>query len=605
MPIQHKNPIIYEANTTQFKNKGLGEINDIVEGIIIDEDGKEPTLEMTVSDECKVFDHLTKMNIILANGQLYRIWDTEYDTENKEKTVFAKHISSDLNTWVLYNKQYNGTLQGIIRTMLNDVKDFPYTYNLGWKMGNYLNTKIEFQVDDSYLMDAIFELIEKFEEEHPGTKIEIKRDNFDFSVYTFEEKQFDTLETRATEELATVYNCYSLNVRKGAGTKYKAIAWLNKGDDVVVLDKTSYTSWAKIRTKKDIIGWVSKNYLTNYRNGSAQEVIQKPNIISLGVGRDTGIRFDKDKIKNVNITEDVNDFCTRLIATGSNELVGTYTAVGGKQGYPFWITQKQDFNEATTKAELDSYAKKYLAEKSINIKNINVEIEEIFGTTLYQNLMFYKDLQVYDWVWVKHPAMDSYYQRFKIVKTERDIKNGKLLRLELGQLLPSFAKRLKKEMDKTFVRNIVDYSANQQVWTTKSGYAIVLTNSYRDMNTFTFSTTYNTSSVNLNISLTINNVLENNDLDIVLYMDGVMLPRARHIEKLYPGSNIVNINMPVNIPKSNTAKKHSLVVKMRTFYANVNITNDDLMLTLSGSGVKTNMEYVTVPTLDESTNIAK
>ena len=604
MPIKHKNPIVYEANTTQFKNKGLGEINDIIEGIIIDEDGKEPTLEMTVSDSCKVFEYLVKMNIILANGQLYRIWDTEYDTEEGEKTIFAKHISSDLNTWVLYNKQYNGTLQGIIRTMMNDIKDFPYRYNLGWKMGNYNSTKIEFQVDDSHVMDAIFEVIEKFEEEHPGVKIEIKRDNFDFSIYTFEEKQFDTREAKAGEELATVYNCSSLNVRKGAGTKYKAIAWLKKGEDVVVLDKTSNSSWAKIRTNKDIIGWVSKRYLTNYRTGSSSEVIQKPNVISLGVGQDTGIRFDRDKIKNVNITEDINDFCTRIIATGSEELVGTYTAVGGKQGYPFWITQKVDFNEATTKKELDSYAKKYLAEKSINIKNINIEIQEIFGSTLYQNLMFYKDLKVYDWVWVKHPAMDAYYQRFKIVKTERDIKTGKLLRLELGQLLPSFAKRLKKEMDKSFMSNIIDYSVNQQVWNTKQGDALVLTNSYKTVNTFNFSTTANTSGVNLNISIAIHNVTSENDLDVVLFLDGKELARARHIEKLYNGSNIININMPINIPRSNTAKKHSLSVKMKTFYSNVNVLNDALVMTLAGSGVKTNMEYIEVANLSEDSNIA-
>lgn len=600
MPIQHKNPIVYEANTTQFKNKGLGEINSIIEGIIIDEDGKEPTLEMTVSDECRVFEYLIKMNIILANGQLYRIWDTEYDTDSKEKTIFAKHISSDLNTWVLYNKQYKGTLQAIIKSMIGDIKDFPYKYNLGWKMGNYNSTKIEFEVDDAHVMDAIFELIEKFEEENKGVKIEIKRDNFDFSVYTFEEKQFDTKEARATEELATVYNCSSLNVRKGAGTNYKAIAWLQKGDDVVVLDRTSNSSWAKIRTNKDIIGWVSKRYLTNYRNGSSSEVIQKPNVISLGVGEDTGIRFDRDKIKNVNITEDVNDFCTRLIATGSEELVGTYTAVGGKQGYPFWITQKVDFNEATTKKELDSYAKKYLAEKSINIKNINIEIQEIFGSTLYQNLMFYKDLKVYDWVWVKHPAMDAYYQRFKIVKIERDVKSGKLLRLELGQLLPSFAKRLKKEMDKSFMSNIIDYSANQQTWTSTASTSI--TTSYKSIKTFNFSTTPQTSNLSLNTTFTVSASVENT-IDIQLYLDGVALSNGRHIERVFNGKNIANASIPINIAKTNTAKKHTIEVRMKGS-ASMTIPGGSLSITLSGSGIKTNMEYIELADLDENENIA-
>lgn len=601
MAIKHKNAIVYEANTTQFNNKGLGEINGIIEGTIIDEDGKEPTLEMTVSEECRVFDYLIKMNIILADGQLYRIWDTEFDTDSKEKTIFAKHISSDLNTWMLHDKQYKGTFQAIVKAMLNDIKDFPYKYNLGWKMGNYNSKKLEFQVDDGLVIDSIFELIEQFEEENQGVKIEIKRDNFDLSFATFEEKQFDTLDSRATEEIATVYNCKSLNVRKGAGTKYQAIAWLQKGDDVVVLDKTSNRSWVKIRTNKDIIGWVSKRYLTNYRNGSTSDVIQKPNIISLGFGTDTGIRFDRDKIKNVNITEDINDFCTRLIATGSNDLVGTYTAVGGKQGYPFWVCQTMNFNEATTKTELANYAKKYLAQKSINIKNINIEIQEIFGTSLYQNLMFYKDLKVYDWVWVKHPAMDNYYQRFKVVKTERDVRNGKLLRLELGQLLPSFAKRLKKEMDKSFMRNIIDYSANQQNWTSTASTSI--TTSYKSIKKFDFSTTPQTSNLNLSIAFTTNASAENT-IDIQLYLNGVALSGGRHIERVFSGTNIANINIPVNIAKTNTAKKHTLEVKIKGS-ASMTVSAGNLNINLSGSGLKTNMEYLELADLDEEENIIK
>ena len=62
--------------------------------------------------------------------------------------------------------------------------------------------------------------------------------------------------------------------------------------------------------------------------------------------------------------------------------------------------------------------------------------------------------------------------------------------------------------------------------------------------------------------------------------------------------------MPINIPRSNTAKKHSLSVKMKTFYSNVNVLNDALVMTLAGSGVKTNMEYIEVADLSEDSNIA-
>lgn len=443
--IKHKYPVVYNFNELHFKTKGLGEINNIVDGKIIKETEKGDYLEFTVSESCAVFEKLVKMNIVLAGGQLYRIWDTEHNTKTGEKDIFAKHIIEDANTWLLWKKKYKGTLQGIIRTMFLDIKENDYTYKVGWDMGPYKDIQLEIDIDKDYVIDAVMKAIKKFEEENPGVKIEIKRDNFSFYIYAFSESN---MRSKAKERIADVHNCDYLNMRKGPSTKYSVITSVNRGETVAVLEKNSSNNWYKVRNKNDVIGWVNGGYLTNFREG---EMTTKPVVTKYGLGIDTGIRIDTDKIENVAITEDINDFCTRLVAKGAQEgIEGTYNAPTGKQGFPFWIIHYMDFSEAKDQKQLKEMSLKYLEEKSLNIKNINVELLDIFGTDLYKNLKFYDNLKVYDWVWVKHPHIQAqYYQKFKIVKTERDMTTNTLLAVELGQLLPSFAKKLKNEIVKT------------------------------------------------------------------------------------------------------------------------------------------------------------
>ena len=98
-------------------------------------------------------------------------------------------------------------------------------------------------------------------------------------------------------------------------------------------------------------------------------------------------------------------------------------------------------------------------------------------------------------------------------------------------------------------------------------------------------------------------ISSSNDLDIVLHLDGAELPKARHIERMSSGSNIVNISIPVNIPRTNTAKKHSLSVKIKA-QSSISIASGNLNMTLSGNGIKTNMEYIEVADLNEDENIA-
>ena len=52
----------------------------------------------------------------------------------------------------------------------------------------------------------------------------------------------------------------SINVREGAGTNFKAISYMKKGDVADVLD--SGNSWIKVRLADKTVGWVFSNYVT-------------------------------------------------------------------------------------------------------------------------------------------------------------------------------------------------------------------------------------------------------------------------------------------------------------------------------------------------------
>ena len=445
MAITHKRVLLFDKAEKNFKGQGLGIINSIIDATTTSQEDGFPELDMVISEQCMLFDKIEKMNIILINGQLFRIWDTEYNSQDKQKEVFGRHILYDMNSAVVYNKKYNTTLQNIVDDIIKSI-DLPYKYSFVFNMGNYANTRIEYEIEAEYAVDAILKAIEIFEEENIGTKIEFKTDNFDFGIFLFEEEEI-VADTKSAEQIATVVNCYSLNVRSGAGTKYKVIGWLQKGDNVVVLS-TSNKSWYKIKTPKGIVGYSARRYLGNLRTGSSTDIVDTPLIKVYGLGRDTGIRFDPSKVANLLIEDNMEEFCTRVLAIGKENLYKYYTSPQGTMGYPFHITKIANFSEADTTAKLKVEAEKYLKANSVDIKNISIELNQIFGTDLYKDLILYKDLKLYDWVWVKHPSLNNYYQRFKICKIVKDAE-GKVLSVELGKLLPGFAKRLKEIIKKS------------------------------------------------------------------------------------------------------------------------------------------------------------
>lgn len=118
-------------------------------------------------------------------------------------------------------------------------------------------------------------------------------------------------------EIKYVYNCTSLNVRKGAGTKYGIVRTIEKGTQVKVYEISG--SWARIGTNE----WCSNKYLSKTKpasyptktvyNCNTLNVRNKPSIW----GKKVGFLNKNDKVKVYatkgswsKIAKDSNKWCS-------------------------------------------------------------------------------------------------------------------------------------------------------------------------------------------------------------------------------------------------------------------------------------------------------
>lgn len=380
MAISHKYPLVFPKDEfkpgVNIKNicdtYGYGVIDKVIDSKIT-ESGEEYTLELEVHSSCNVLSELVRFNIILADGQLFRINDTEYNTEDQTKTIFAKHITHDLDFDSFYDLKYKDNNKKVTEVISTIAKKSQYSnFSVKANLGRFASQTIKDDLSDNTLLEGIFNVLDKFKEDcaEDGNEvdIEVKRDNTSISFTLFE-------------------------------------------------DNKDYTT-------------------TIYKN-------------SKGTGKDTGIRLDLSKISNVEITEDNDDFCTKVIAKGSDDKVVkdiTHPTIG-KAGLPFWITKVVSFADVKDIAKLRKKGQAHIIVNSLNIKNIKVELAEIVGTDFFRDIITYQDLTLYDKVWVKHPAISDTYVSFRIVKVEKDIE-GNLTGLEFGELNNDFVKTLKKAITK-------------------------------------------------------------------------------------------------------------------------------------------------------------
>lgn len=380
MAIFHKEPLLFNAKefspssniNNVCKNYGIGKIDKVLE-CTITESSEEYTLEMDVHRSCNVFNDLVKFNLILADGQLFRIFDTEYDSYKQTKNVYAKHISYDLDFDSFYDLKYKENNKDIVTVINTIAKKSQYSnIAVSSNLGRFKTMKIKDDLQDNTLFEGLLDVLEKLKEycaeEGNEIDIEIKRDNNKIAFYLYE-------------------------------------------------------------ANKD------------YSNSTYKD--------SAGSGKDTGIRLDIQKIKTVNITENGDNFCTKVIAKGKdNAIVKDIThPTLGKNNLPFWITKVVSFPDEATTAKLRKLGQAHIIVNSLNIKNIRVDLDTVTETDFFKKITAYQNLELYDKVWIKHPDISDTYISFRIVKIEKDI-NGNLKTLEFGELNNDFAKTLKNAIKK-------------------------------------------------------------------------------------------------------------------------------------------------------------
>ena len=382
MAIFHTKPTLYDVNeitpTKSFsdvcKNTGYGFIDGIVESTIT-QSSEEYELELVVDSSCVVFDNFEKMGLILADGQLFRIEEIIYSSEDDTKEIFARHISYDNRFNVVVDKKYEKkTFEAIAKDMssLSQFKQFSISYNLGRLKSRTLE---KFESSDDTINEEIESLIEDFKEDCAkdgiDIDIEITRDNYKVGYYLYE-------------------------------------------------------------ANKD------------YTNSTYKD--------SKGSGKDTGIRLNQKKIKNLEIVDSTEDFCTSVTIKGKDDVVvkNVRHDTIGNGGYPFWIEKVITESDVSSKTELTKIGKAHIALKSLSIKNIKIELDE-----LPKGLReMFKDVRLYDKVLIQHNILSSLYVSFRIVKTERNIY-GELISIELGELNSEFAKSMKKAI-KTIAQKVVN-----------------------------------------------------------------------------------------------------------------------------------------------------
>ena len=175
---------------------------------------------------------------------------------------------------------------------------------------------------------------------------------------------------------------------------------------------------------------------------------------SKGSGKDTGIRLNQKKIRSLEITDTTEDFCTSITIKGKDDVIvkNVKHDTIGNAGYPFWIEKVITESDVSNKTELTKIAKAHIALKSLSIKNVKVELDELPK----QLREMFKDVKLYDKILIQHNLISSLYVPFRIVKTERNI-DGELISVELGELNSEFAKSMKKAI-KTIAQKVVSKS---------------------------------------------------------------------------------------------------------------------------------------------------
>lgn len=165
---------IYDKKTTKgnFESNGLGVLSEAISCIINEELNGDYSLELEYPANSKKSKYLEEWNIIKADGQLFRIYKVEKNSDGRNITkVWAKHIFYDLSYYFIENmKAENCSVKTAIEKSLIGELVAIYTADSDIIMANSIS------LVEKNPVEAIFTILDIW-----GCG-ELKRDNFNIKI---------------------------------------------------------------------------------------------------------------------------------------------------------------------------------------------------------------------------------------------------------------------------------------------------------------------------------------------------------------------------------------------------------------------------------------
>ncbi|KZL93978.1 phage tail spike protein [Clostridium magnum] len=165
---------IYDKKTTKgnFDNNGLGILSEAISCYIIEELNGDYSLELEYPANSKKSKYLEEWNIIKADGQLFRIYKVEKNSDGKNVIkVWSKHIFYDLAYYFIESmKAENCSVKTALQKSL--IGDLLTIYTVD----SDIITANSISVIEKNPVEAIFSIIDIW------ACGELKRDNFDIKI---------------------------------------------------------------------------------------------------------------------------------------------------------------------------------------------------------------------------------------------------------------------------------------------------------------------------------------------------------------------------------------------------------------------------------------
>ncbi len=162
---------IYDKKETAFIHNGLAVLNECRECKITEKLNNEYELSLTYPLHSKKAAYIKPFNVIRADGQLFRIYNTDKDSKAGTITANARHIFYDLMNFIVTDRRAeNKTCQAALEMIIDEL-GLSATYSVG---SDLTKTATQYVVKKNGV-EAVFLLVNEWQGE-------LVRDNFNIKI---------------------------------------------------------------------------------------------------------------------------------------------------------------------------------------------------------------------------------------------------------------------------------------------------------------------------------------------------------------------------------------------------------------------------------------